>query len=235
MSQDSKSKKHPPRRNRQKTDPGTPLGKDGKPQLYAAVYTIRRKRTRFGKPRFRMRRKRISEVKDKLISGEGRSDEPVRSPPENWVGTDDLRTLPRLDEKRVQKREWVPVEDGDTWKCIRCGKCCGNDLRVNLTWKEYDRVKRLLPVKHVVKDPHTGMSHPVYHIKGHCAQYDPKLHRCAIYRDRLYTCATYPFAVSADGTLIRSVFCPGFGHGPGVNMSRTIRHIKSWKKKAGMI
>lgn len=140
----------------------------------------------------------------------------------------------RLDEALIQRKEWVPVTNKTHWKCIRCGWCCSHDWRVNLTWYEYDRLKDKLPIDKVVMDEDSGMSHPLFSIKGHCIQYDKKDHKCKIYKNRAYSCATFPFSLTIDGKLVRSKFCKGFGKGDLVIKKKMIEYIMKWRKRAGM-
>jgi Fe-S-cluster containining protein len=140
----------------------------------------------------------------------------------------------RYDEELIQRMEWVPVTKKTRWKCIRCGWCCSQNWRVNLTWTEYDRLKKKLPIKEVVVDIETGLSHPLFSINGHCVQYNEKSHKCKIYKERAYSCATFPFSMTTDGKLVRSKFCKGFGKGDLVEKRKMIGHIYKWRKKAGM-
>ncbi len=145
-----------------------------------------------------------------------------------------FKKVKRYNEALIQRMEWVPVTTKTRWKCVRCGWCCSHDWRVNLTWPEYDRLKNKLPINEVVLDENTGMSHPLFSIRGHCIQYDPKTHKCKIYKDRAYSCATFPFSLTPDDKLVRSKFCKGFGKGDIVNKKKMVAYIIKWRKRAGM-
>ncbi len=140
----------------------------------------------------------------------------------------------RFDEGLIQRMEWVPVTSKTRWKCTQCGWCCSQNWRVNLTWAEYDRLKELLPIEEVIVDEETGMSHPLFSIKGHCLQFDTKTHKCKIYKDRAYSCATYPFSLTPEGKLVGSKFCKGFGTGDLVDKKKMKAYIIKWRKRAGM-
>jgi Fe-S-cluster containining protein len=149
-------------------------------------------------------------------------------------GPDEFEVVELLDEDRITEREWVPVTKETRWKCMKCGWCCSQKTRINLTWKEFDRIQDKLTVKQVVLDEGSGMSHPVYAIKEHCERYDPKTHKCTIYKDRLYTCAAFPFMITEDDKLLHSRFCRGFGEGEVVNEGKMKAHIRKWRKRAGL-
>ena len=159
-----------------------------------------------------------------------RSTEPKKRVPDS-----EFKVAKRYNEKLIQEREWVPVDDKTTWKCIRCGWCCTHSWRVNLTWVEYDRLKDKIPITEIVVDQKTGMSHPFFEIKEQCICYDPATKKCTIWRDRAYSCATFPFSLTPDGKLVRSKFCKGFGHGKKVDSEKMIKYIMKWRKKAGML
>jgi Fe-S-cluster containining protein len=141
----------------------------------------------------------------------------------------------RYNEALIQRMEWVPVTKKTRWACLKCGWCCTQEWRVNLTWDEYDRLKGKLPIDEIVVDKKTGMSHPFFMINKKCPQYDSKTHKCKIYKDRAYSCATFPFSLTPDGKLVKSKFCKGFGKGDLVDKKKMIAYIYKWRKRAGMI
>ena len=142
--------------------------------------------------------------------------------------------IEKLDEDLIIEKEWKPVTAETRWKCLRCGWCCQQNWRINLTWQEYDRIKDLLTITEVVVDEETGMSHPVYTIEGHCEKYDPETRKCKIYRNRLYTCAAFPFIIDDNGELLHSKHCRGFGVGSVVDKKKMIKYLIKWRKKAGL-
>ena len=146
----------------------------------------------------------------------------------------DFEVIEQFDEDLIIEKEWVPVTSKTRWKCLSCGFCCTRNWRINLTWKEYDRIKDLLNITEMVEDEGTGMSHPIYTIAEKCERYDPDTRLCTIYSDRLYTCAAFPFLLVDKKTLLRSKYCKGFGHGEVVDKKKMKKHITKWRKRAGM-
>ena len=144
-----------------------------------------------------------------------------------------LRKLEPFDEADIQRRTWEPFTPGTRWECLRCGRCCRESWRVNLTWKEYDRLKDVLDINGVVLDERTGMSHPVMELEGICKGLDPEKNLCTIYRKRMYSCATFPFSLSPEGVLMVSRYCQGFGSGPLLKEEELAELILRWRKKAG--
>ncbi|UCH90045.1 MAG: YkgJ family cysteine cluster protein, partial [Thermoplasmata archaeon] len=147
---------------------------------------------------------------------------------------DGFNVIERLDEDLITEKEWLPVTPELHWKCLKCGWCCTQNWRLNLTWKEYERIKNKLTIDQVVVDEETGMSHPVYTINKKCERYDPKTHKCTIYKHRLYTCAAFPFILDEHGNLLRSKFCKGFGSGNPVDIGKMKTYLRKWRKRAGM-
>jgi len=143
------------------------------------------------------------------------------------------RRVERYDEKTIQEREFVPLEPGVRWKCLKKGWCCNQRWRVNLTWDEYDRLKELA-IDQYVKDDESGMSHPIMEIDGCCVAWDKETGLCKVWKERPYTCATFPFAFDTEWNVVRSLHCKGFGHGPEVEEEKVRRFLIKWRKKAGM-
>lgn len=145
-----------------------------------------------------------------------------------------LTKVKKLDEKRIQDREWALVTADTHWKCIRCGWCCRQNWRVNVTWKEYDRLKDVLNIDQVVEDKRSGMSHPLFEIKNACVCLDTKKNLCKIHSKWPYACATFPFGLDLEGRLVYSKWCKGIGKGPQVNTVKMLKKIMKERKKAGM-
>jgi Fe-S-cluster containining protein len=146
-----------------------------------------------------------------------------------------LEKLEAFDEGEEQRRVWEPFVEGTRWKCLKCGRCCRESWRVNLTWEEHDRLSSALDIQHVVVDERTGMSHPVMLISGRCKALDDRRNVCTIYRRRMYSCATFPFSLGPDGELFVAKYCRGFGQGPVVMEEDIVKYIMKWRKKAGMV
>jgi Fe-S-cluster containining protein len=146
-----------------------------------------------------------------------------------------MKPVRKLNEANIQKREWLRVAKGTKWKCIRCGWCCKQNWRVNLTWTEYDRLKDDLKVTEVVEDRATGMSHPLFEIKDTCICLAVKNNTCKIHSKRPYACATFPFALDPKGVLIYSKWCKGIGQGPDVDIAKTGKKILKERRRAGMV
>lgn len=135
-------------------------------------------------------------------------------------------------------REWIPLDEGIRWSCIRCGKCCRTNWRINLTWKEHERIinggnLRAIPEFHREVDPGSGLDHPYIVIDGEC----PLLvdgNICSIYPDWPFTCATYPFLLMPDGAIMLHSDCPGIGSGDIIDMDEMRGKIMVERKKAGM-
>lgn len=125
--------------------------------------------------------------------------------------------------------EWSEVKEGIRWECIRCSDCCRKDWTINMTWKEYDRLRadrrvRDLPGLGLEVDPETGLDHPFFRLDGACPMLRPEGAVCTLYPDWPYTCAVYPFLLLPDGRLMVHRGCRGLGHGRPLD-------IKEWKDK----
>ena len=122
--------------------------------------------------------------------------------------------------------EWTELDNDTRWKCIRCGWCCHQNWRVNLTWCEFRRVtsgKDLeLPEFDREVDEGSGLDHPFYVIDRKCPFLIEEGMTCSLYPDWFYTCATYPFLMMPDGVILYHRECRGIGHGEVVNVDETI-------------
>jgi len=146
-----------------------------------------------------------------------------------------MKPARRLNEAAIQKREFHPVTPDTRWKCRMCGWCCRQNWRVNVTWKEYDRLKGELNIEQVVEDKASGMSHPLFEIRDACVCLDVKTNRCKIHSKWPYACATFPFALDPSGDLQYSKWCKGIGDGPVVRSVKMKKKILRERKRAGML
>jgi Fe-S-cluster containining protein len=135
--------------------------------------------------------------------------------------------------------EWLPVSENTLWKCIRCGWCCHQDWRLNVTWLEHDKLisygKKNIPEFKLMEDPGTGLNHPYFVIENKCPLLQEEGMTCTIHPDWFYTCATYPFLLMPDGTLMYHKGCNGIGKGKPVNMKEMKDKVLEERRKAGMI
>ncbi len=136
--------------------------------------------------------------------------------------------------------EWFEVKEGTRWECIRCSDCCRKDWAINLTWKEYDRLRadpRVgdLPGLGLEVDPQTGLDHPYFRLNGACPMLRAEGAVCTLYPDWPYTCAVYPFLLLPDGRLMAHKGCIGFGHGGPVDIERWKGRVLDERAKAGMV
>jgi Fe-S-cluster containining protein len=154
-------------------------------------------------------------------------DTPKKNEPE-------LKVAKKIDESRVQRREFTRVKDDTLYECIRCGWCCRQDWRVNVTWIEFDRLKKHLNIDQVVVDERSGMSHPLFEIKDACVCLNTKKNLCKIHSKRPYSCATFPFGFDTKGRLMYHKNCQGIGKGPKVDLNNMTKKIMKHRKKAGM-
>jgi Fe-S-cluster containining protein len=145
-----------------------------------------------------------------------------------------MKPARKLNEATIQKREFCHVTHDTRWRCRMCGWCCRQNWRVNVTWKEYDRLNGTLNIEQVVEDKATGMSHPLFEIKDACVCLDVKTNKCKIHSKWPYACATFPFALSPEGDLLYSKWCKGIGEGPIVNKEKMRKKIMRERKRAGM-
>ena len=37
-------------------------------------------------------------------------------------------------------KEFVPVTDGMKWKCLKCGWCCSQNWKIDITWKDFRKI-----------------------------------------------------------------------------------------------
>jgi Fe-S-cluster containining protein len=146
----------------------------------------------------------------------------------------DMKIAKKIDEARVQKKEWAKVTEETTWECQKCGWCCRQNWRVNVTWKEYDRLIKVLNIEQIVVDPKTGMTHPLFEITDACICLDTKTNLCKIRSKWPYSCATFPFGLDPKGVLIYSKWCKGIGEGKKVNSQKMRKKILKERKRAGM-
>ncbi|MBN1538634.1 MAG: YkgJ family cysteine cluster protein [Candidatus Thermoplasmatota archaeon] len=146
----------------------------------------------------------------------------------------------RVNEEDLLKREWVPLEPGTRWECIRCSWCCRQPWAINITWSEYDRLRdderaADLDIDRLEVDPTTGRTHPYFVIKGKCPLLEDRTNLCTLYPDWPYTCATYPFLLTPAGKLLVHTDCEGFGHGPIVDPGKMAEKIMRERERAGMV
>ena len=149
-------------------------------------------------------------------------------------GEPKLTRAKKMNEARIQKKEWAPVTKDTRWECQKCGWCCRQNWRVNLTWDEYDRLKDVLEIDQVVLDEKTGMSHPLFEIKDACVCLNRKKNLCKIHSKWPYACATFPFGIDPKGKLIYSKWCKGIGEGGLVDRKKMRKKIMKERKRAGM-
>lgn len=140
---------------------------------------------------------------------------------------------------RYIHEEWFEVKDDIRWECIRCGRCCHQNWRINITWYEHDRIlstgKEILPDLHLERDPDSGLTHPFYIIDGKCPYLIENGMVCSLHPDWFYTCATYPFLLMPDGKLLCHRDCMGLGSGDNIDIEGMKEKIIGERKKAGMI
>jgi len=153
-----------------------------------------------------------------------------------------------MDRKVLDKRgtwdyigaEWNEVAPGLRWECLRCSDCCKKDWAINLTWKEYDRLREDPGVGELEGlglevDPETGLDHPFFRLNGACPMLREEGAVCTLYPDWPYTCAVYPFLLLPDGRLLAHSECLGLGHGNPIDIGLWKRRIALERKKAGMV
>ncbi|MDP6156423.1 MAG: YkgJ family cysteine cluster protein [Candidatus Thermoplasmatota archaeon] len=130
--------------------------------------------------------------------------------------------------------ELIPVTPGMKWTCLRCGKCCTRDWQIELSWKEFHRLKEHLPLDSVIFDEHTAEYYPFFDVNGKCPRYDEMESSCNIYSDRCFVCRSYPFYLHPPGKLLISTLCDGIGHGPTVDTGGKCRELLALRTTAGM-
>lgn len=130
--------------------------------------------------------------------------------------------------------DFVPVTMGMRWKCLMCGWCCNENWQINLTWKEYDRLKDDLPIETIALDELTGASHPYFRIIESCPAYDKENHKCTIYDKKGYTCNAFPFLLDLKSKLHICKSCQGIGHGSPIDIDEKITELIGLKRVAGM-
>ena len=134
--------------------------------------------------------------------------------------------------------EFREVDERTRWECIRCGWCCHQNWRINLTWWEYDRIisleGKIHPDFEREIDTRNGMDHPFYVIRDRCTYLIEEGMICGLHPDWFYTCATYPFLLMPNGELLYHEGCKGIGHGKVVDRKKMIGKIISERRKAGM-
>jgi len=130
--------------------------------------------------------------------------------------------------------EFIPVVPGMKWTCLRCGKCCTRDWQIELSWKEFQRLKDLLPIDSVIFDEHTREYYPFFNVNGKCPRYDEKESSCNIYADRCFVCRSYPFYLHPPSELLISKLCEGIGHGPPVDPVAKCKELLIQRTAAGM-
>ncbi len=130
--------------------------------------------------------------------------------------------------------ELIPVTPGMRWTCLRCGKCCTRDWQIELSWKEFRRLKDHLPIDSVIFDESTGDYYPFFDVNGKCPCYDEGGNKCNIYPDRSFTCRSYPFYLHPPEKLLVSTLCDGIGHGPPVDLAGKRMELLVLREAAGM-
>jgi len=130
--------------------------------------------------------------------------------------------------------DFILVTRGMRWKCIMCGFCCNGNWQINFTWKEYDRLKDVLPIETLALHELTGASHPYLRITGSCQAYDKENNKCSIYDIKSYTCSAFPFLLNHERDLHICKSCEGFGHGPPIDIDEKITELIELKRVAGM-
>ena len=130
---------------------------------------------------------------------------------------------------------FYPVEKSMKWECIKCGWCCQQNWRINMTWVEFDRLKDFLPIDKVAVHEPTGASHPYMEIRGDCPQYDKDKSLCKIYDIKCFSCSAFPFLLFPSGELFVCSFCRGVGKGSELDIDGKINELLKLKKEAGMI
>jgi len=155
-------------------------------------------------------------------------------PTEVIIDGNQFKTTPDHLEPLKIPREFVPVTDGMKWKCVRCGWCCSQNWDINLTWKEYDRLKDSLPITEIALHEPTGASHPIFKIEGKCTAYDRVKKECTINDIKCYSCTAFPFLLCPPRELYICELCEGVGQGPPIDVNETIDELIALKKEAGM-
>ena len=145
-----------------------------------------------------------------------------------------FKTTPDHLEPLKIPEEFVPVTHGMKWKCLKCGWCCSQNWTIDLTWKEYDRLKDSLPITEIALHEPTGASHPFFRIHGDCTAYDRKKKLCTIYDKKCYSCSAFPFLLCPPRELFICKLCKGVGEGSAIDVNETIDELITLKKEAGM-
>ena len=130
--------------------------------------------------------------------------------------------------------EFVPVDENTRWECTRCGWCCTRDWQIELSWKEYDRLKDVIPIDRVIHDRSTGDYYPYLDVGGKCPVFDGDTRRCTIYNSRPYICRAFPFYLHPPGELYVSTLCRGLGRGPSVRVGRKMEELVLLRADSGM-
>lgn len=130
--------------------------------------------------------------------------------------------------------ELIFVTPDMRWTCLRCGKCCTRDWQIELSWKEYHRLKDHLPLENVIFDESTGAHYPFFDVNGKCPRYDEGGRKCNIYALRSFICRSYPFYLHPPGKLLVSTLCEGIGHGPPVDLAMKSKELLVLRTAAGM-
>jgi Fe-S-cluster containining protein len=105
--------------------------------------------------------------------------------------------------------DFVDIDDGIRWDCIKCGKCCGNVF--SQTWLD-------AALKDQIGDP----------MDDYCRHLDRKDNLCHIHHSRPNICRGYPFILRKDRDHYKLQVhskCPGLGQGPLVDLRSKVMEI----------
>ena len=130
--------------------------------------------------------------------------------------------------------EFIQVEKDLHWQCERCGWCCNQDWQIELTWREYDRLRGVLSVDTVIRDETTGREYPCYVIRNGCEGHIAETRTCGIYDSRPFICRSFPFYLYPPFELYVSRQCRGVGRGPVIDIEALKRRIFDERVRAGM-
>lgn len=112
----------------------------------------------------------------------------------------------------LKKDNYIPIREGDRWRCIRCGTCC--HLHFEDRWLHY-----------------IGVTLDVNEVEGRC----PKLgtvgdvNYCTIHSSRPNACRAFPFTLRKNdrGSYYLAIHkkCKGLGKGRAINIKRKVQEV----------